>query len=185
MGVTMPAYAVDANIKDIPVLNTTDWRTGNGEIPWSTPVLVRDEFDGDYLAVFDRNFQGGKNYGKETGVVTNWSRHYLRLYSYDAVSQCSFFVCREVGRTERETTDVSVKVGDNVFRLEGKNGNYKIDEDLAHALKTAPSGQAKIKFMFEGSGFSVVSDIGAKTVDAWKTVYQDAVIPTKSAEQSK
>jgi hypothetical protein len=166
----------EGSLNDIPVVNAADWRTSKGGITWSVPVLVRDEFDGDYLAVFDRNFKSNSFTGEEVGVVSNWSRHYLRLYSYAVLNKCGFLVCRKL-TSDRETTNVSVKAGKKVFRLSGKNGNFKIDEELAYALKMAPAGEAKIRFQHEGSGVSVVNDIGSGTVQAWKTVYKDAAVP--------
>ena len=171
----------DGSFNEYPVVNAADWRTSKGDITWSVPVRVRDEFDGDYLAVFDRNFKSNAFNGEEVGVVSNWSRHYLRLYSYAVVNKCGFLACRK-STSEREATNVSVKAGKKVFHLSGQNGNFKIDEELAYALKVAPAGEAKIKFQHEGSGVSVVNDIGAGTVQAWKTVYKDASVPKCTSE---
>jgi hypothetical protein len=157
---------------ELPVLNGTDWRTSK-EVVWSTPTLVRDEFEGDYLAVFDRNYLRGRFPASETGVVSNWSRHYLRLYVYRWVETCGVWSCRRDHKIN-EAVAVYVKAGARVFKLVGKNGNFAISEELAYALKVTPPGETKIKLQLEGSGSEIVSDIGSGTVQAWKTVYKDA-----------
>jgi hypothetical protein len=164
-----------------PIIASGDWRSAKPKIPWSTPVVVRDDFEGDYLAVFDRNYQGGGILSdRETGITSNWSRQHLRIYAYDKVTICSF-LCKSVEST-RETNNVSIKAGKKVFQLEGKNGNFPISEELAAALRDAPPGETKIKVKFEGSGVDVVNNIGDKTVHAWKTVYQDAKTTDVEAE---
>jgi hypothetical protein len=118
---------------------------------------------------------------RETGIVSNWSRNTLRIYAYDLI-KCSRLFCKD-SVAIRETSKVVAKIGKQVFRMEGENGNYPISPELALALKNAPSGESKIKIQFEGSGADVVSDIGAGTVTSWKTVYQDAVETGKTASE--
>lgn len=165
------------------VINAGDWRSADANVPWSTPVIVRDDFDGDYLAVFDKNYQ--KNFFNESehGIVSNWSRNQLRVYAYDRFKICSgLFFCNR--KTEmRETESIAIKAGDQVFRLEGEDGNYPISEELAAALRDAPPGETKIKVKLEGRGESITSDIGKNTVAAWETVYQDAKVGTEVAAQ--
>ncbi len=192
LAAVMPAIAKDVdefgdnlsgkttiNFSDYPVVNAGDWRSHKAKIEWSIPVVVRDDFDGDYLAVFDKNYQKNFLSGHENGIVSNWSRNYLRIYAYDTIKVCGTFVCK-VREETRETSSVSVKVGAQVFKLEGKDGNFKISEEMAYALKNAPSGDTKIKVMFEGQGIEVVNDIGKHTVSAWQKVYQDARTVAKS-----
>src|SRR5687768_5601156 len=47
------AATAKANLRVVPV--DQDWRSPKAEIPWSEPVIVRDQFDGEYLAVFDKS----------------------------------------------------------------------------------------------------------------------------------
>ncbi len=158
---------------EYPVVDVGDWRTPQADIEWSIPVIVRDDFDGDYLAVFDKNYQRNIWDNSEIGVVSNWSRNNLRIYAYDSVKTCPQFWCGR--RYEiRETDKVAIKIGKEVFRMEGEDGNYPISEELAYALKTAPPGEAKIKISFEGQGNAAKNAIGKYTVSSWKTVYQDA-----------
>jgi hypothetical protein len=162
------------NLKNLPVVANLDWRSDKADIPWSVPVLVRDDFEGDYLAVIDRNYQIDALSDYETGIITNWSRHMLRIYSYDSIKKCSFLFCDKKKVASREANKVTIKAGAAIFRIEGENGNFKISEELAMALRNAPAGDTKIKVQFEGSGVEVVNDIGKGTVQAWNTVYQDA-----------
>jgi hypothetical protein len=155
-----------------PLLRTNDWRAETN-LPWSQPVLIADEFEGNYLAVFDKNFQDNFWTGEKSGIVSNWSRKYLRIYSYYS-RPCEGIFCQRKNIIS-QANKVTIKVRDNVFRLEGKAGNFNIPEALAHALKTSPSGRTRIKVMFEDNGGEVINDIGEGTVQAWKTVYYDAV----------
>jgi hypothetical protein len=171
---------ITVDLKNVPVIANADWRSEKAKIPWSVPV--RDDFEGDYLAVFDRNYQGNSFLtNRETGIVSNWSRNTLRIYAYDMI-KCTRLFCKDIVAI-RETSKVVAKIGKQVFRMEGENGNYPISPELALALKNAPSGESKIKIQFEGSGADVVSDIGAGTVTSWKTVYQDAVETGKTASE--
>jgi hypothetical protein len=158
----------------LPLLRTNDWRAETN-LPWSQPVVMADEFEGNYLAVFDKNFQDNFWTGEKSGIVSNWSRKYLRIYSYYSVP-CKGIFCQRKNIIN-QASQVSIKVRDNVFRLEGKSGNFNLNEGLAYALKTAPSGRTRIKILFEENGREVINDIGEGTVQAWKTVYYDAVEP--------
>jgi len=164
---------VNLDFSKYRVVNAGDWRSADANVPWSTPVIVRDDFDGDYLAVFDKNYQSNFFSNSEHGIVSNWSRRELRVFAYDSVSICSGFFCNKKIEV-RETQSIAIKAGDEVFRLEGKDGNYPISEELAAALRDAPPGETKIKVKLEGFGEAITSDIGKHTVSAWKTVYQDA-----------
>ena len=94
-----------------------DWRSPSSfSPPWSTPVLVNDDFDSTYLAVFDHNFQvdggfmgmGGTG---EHGFASNWSAKMIRAYYYTKTSG---------GDTIREVSSLSVKVGGKVYKLTGE-----------------------------------------------------------------
>ncbi|PSB52441.1 hypothetical protein [Chamaesiphon polymorphus] len=166
------------DISKFPLLRTNDWRTETN-LPWSQPVVMVDEFEGNYLAVFDKNFQDSFWTGEKSGIVSNWSRKYLRIYSYYS-RPCDGLFCQRVNIIN-QASHVTIKVRDNVFRLEGKAGNFNLTEALAYALKTSPSGRTRIKVMFEDYGREVINDIGEGTVQAWKTVYFDAVEPIQQS----
>lgn len=156
-----------------PVVSGADWRTPKASVPWSVPVIVKDEFDGDYLAVFDRNYTRDFWTNLETGVFSSWSEGFIRIYAYEQIG-CRGFLCR--ARIEvQETNRIALKVGKEVFKIEGEDGNYPITPEIANALRNAPPGETRIKISYEGSGFAVVNDIGKGTVDAWRTVYQNTL----------
>jgi hypothetical protein len=168
-----PSHA--SNLGDIEVLDNNDWRSRDAHIPWSKPVMVQDDFDGDYLAVFDRNFT--RTLTQEQGVISNWSRNYIRVYVYNNTRQCGTFalVCRITRSETFEAKSLDIKIKDRVFKLTGSDGNFSIDDELAQALATAPAGESRMRVSLEQSGAVIVSDIGAETVDSWKIVYADAV----------
>ncbi|MEO0853431.1 MAG: hypothetical protein AAFY15_08015 [Cyanobacteria bacterium J06648_11] len=110
-----PAVDADGTTspEGFPIVNDRDWRASVDpvrqaeRIPWSRPVIVRDDFDGDYLAVIDRNFLGNFHLnGAETGVITNWSRNYIRVIVYAANTTCGFWKCAS-GVEYRETNKAS------------------------------------------------------------------------------
>ena len=79
----------------------------------------------------------------QEGVITNWSENYIRVYAYAIKKPCSglsFFCPPTV--TVRTIRSFEVKVGDEVFRLEGENGNFDVTPELAIALRNAPPGKA-------------------------------------------
>ena len=162
------------------VLNSSDWRTSE-DVPLSVPVIVNDPFDGNYLAVIDKNFSGRLTLGTyQEGVITNWSEDYIRVYVYAIRKPCSgvsFFCPPSI--TIRETSSFEVKVGDEVFRLEGTDGNYPVTPELAVALRDAPPGQAITRMKLEDSGAQITNDIGAGTTEAWHIVYQNAEAPVE------
>jgi hypothetical protein len=177
---SFPAFSQEAiDISKIPTLSNADWRTPKFEAPWSTPVLVNDEFDGSYLTVFDKNYQHNVLTGEEHGLISNWSRKSLRIYSY-ARFACGGWFCTPP-TVIQETRTVTIKAGGKVFRLTGDKGNFALTEEMAYALKMAPLEVTRIKVEFENSGIAFVSDIGTGTVASWKTVYQDAKSPEQLA----
>lgn len=170
-------YTPEASFEvgEFPVVGIGDWRAVSSDIPWSVPVVVRDDFDGDYLAVFDKNYDRNFWTESEIGIRSNWSRQFIRIYAYESHKNCPAIWCSRTTVT-RETDGLKVKVGSEVFELAGNNGNYSVSDELAHALANAPSGQAKIKVYLEESGAEITNDIGEGTVEAWRTVYRDALV---------
>lgn len=173
-----PAFSQTAEIdvSKIPTINNSDWRNPSRFAPpWSTPVLVNDEFEGSYLSVYDHNFQkvggffglGGTD---ETGMTSEWSPKKVRVYSYNINSG---------GTTFQETSKLTVKVGGKLYELKGEKGNFVVTPELAYGLKTAPLEVAKLRVEYADSGIAVTSDIGKGTVTAWRTVYQQAKDPSQ------
>jgi hypothetical protein len=67
-------------------------------------------------------------------------------------------------------TELLIKIGGQVFRLEGQNGNFPVSDRLAEALENSPIRNVSIRLVAE-SGEAVDSEIGKGTVKAWKTIY--------------
>lgn len=149
-------------------------------VPWSQPVKVVDPFEGDYLAVFDRNYfyRQFLNESTRTEVVSLWSRKSIRFLLADRDRNCflghSFYprslssVCDS--NNTREAIELFIKVGEQVFRLEGQNSIFAVRDDLALALQNSPVGNIDIRLVTR-SGETVDSQIGQGTVKAWKAIY--------------
>jgi hypothetical protein len=162
-----PSTTVPTAWSKYPVVNSGDWRSLNRNLPWSRPVVVRDPFDGDYLAVLDRNY---RTYGDATvTAVTIWSKNTIRAVGYVQVQDCGPYLgyCSD-DLVSRQASYLEVKVGNQIFRIPGDgSGNFPVSP----ALASAPSGQALTRITFDGIGQPVNNPIGAGTVQAWKVVY--------------
>lgn len=176
-GITAPeAYSndesEDLNPQNFPVFNQGDWRSAKADgLPWSTPVIIKDEFDGDQLAVYDRNMSGSIFWsGKEAGIISIWGERTIRIIQFERKN--TFFSGEQW--TTREAESFSIKIGEEVFTLDGDNGNFLVTDELAVALRDAPEVQARMKIRLEDSGTGIFNDIGVGTVKAWKTVYADS-----------
>lgn len=67
-------------------------------------------------------------------------------------------------------TGLSVKVGEQVFRLANQNGQFPISAELATALKSAPEQNVQLRATAD-NGEIVDSAIGVGTIRAWKRIY--------------
>lgn len=177
--------AQDSNIfgkksSEFPVVRSAVLGT-NMDVPWSQPVKVVDPFEGNYLAVFDRNYFYRRflNTNARGDVVSLWSRKSVRLLlaynDRDCLSRYGFQFgslssrCLTSNGTQN-VTELLIKIGGQVFRLEGQNGNFTVSDRLAEALENSPIGNVSIRLVAE-SGETVDSEIGKGTVEAWKTIY--------------
>lgn len=172
IGVQASAYVQERSTQ-FEVISDNDWRSTNPDIPWSEPVIVRDDFTGDYLAVFDRNFVDRRF--TEEGVISNWSREYIRIFVYYKQRRCGAIpvFCNTLNTEMFEANRLEVKIDEQVFAIEGEDGNFPVSEELATALANAPSGEARIRIRLEGSGALITNDIGEDTVSAWRSVYSN------------
>lgn len=158
-----------------PVINGgVDWRSVNAQnIPWSKPVIVKDPFDGNYLAVFDRNYKD-LNVGGRVSIVSEWARSFIRVFGYMAVERCGPFLACGANVADAQANYLEIKVGGQVFRIPGDgSGSFPVSSQLATALAAAPPGDALIRVTLNGVNQPVTSAIGSGTVNAWKVVYGD------------
>lgn len=151
----------------------------NMDVPWSQPVRVDDPFEGNFLAVFDRNYFPSRLLdARRVDVVSLWSRQSIRVLLAARDRECiigDFYdslwghSCVELGAAKK-VSELLVRVGDRVFHATGENGVFQVSQELAKALQTAPDAKVNIRLVTE-KGETVDSEIGTETVRAWKTVY--------------
>lgn len=160
----------------IPVVTSAGLRP-DIDVPWSRPVRVEDPFEGNFLAVFDYNTLQGYWY-RSRKVISLWSRNSIRVLLNSTLRQCDIaysasYLGSDCVRVNSADTvrQLYIKVGDRVLRLAGENGNFAVGNDVARVLKQAPTTEnVKIRLVLEG-GETVDSEIGKKTVQAWRTIY--------------
>ncbi|MEH1822472.1 MAG: hypothetical protein V7L31_25935 [Nostoc sp.] len=167
------------------------------DVPWSKPVRVSDPFEGGFLAVFDRNYLGGYLYNQGSKqIISLWTHKDVRVLvtvnsglagSFDNIGflyNGHFDFHRHFYSagltyprpdylqllTTKKVTKFLLKVGEQVYQLEGTNNTFAINNKLAVALKNAPYKNLNIRLMLEG-GQTVDSEIGKETVKAWQIIY--------------
>lgn len=178
--------AQDSNLlakvsKKLPTVSSAALGT-NMNVPWSQPVRIIDPFEGDYVGIFDRNYFYRRflDTNARVEVVSLWSLNSIRfLLAYrdrDCLSGHSFNYIGSLGvdcstfNAALSITNLLLKIGDRVFRLEGQNSTFAVSDELAAALKNSPTGNVSIRLVAE-SGEAVDSEIGEGTVKAWKDIY--------------
>ena len=166
--------------KELPVVQSAALST-NIDVPWSQPVKIVDPFEGEDVGIFDKNYFYKRllNTNTRVQVLSLWQRDSIRLlltYSdRDCFSGHSFYTDLSglgcvASDTALKITNLLLKIGDQVFPLEGKNSKFQVNNELAKALKNSPSTEVKIRLVTE-SGEAVDSEIGKATVKAWKAIY--------------
>jgi hypothetical protein len=164
---------------DLPIVKSAVLGA-NLNVPWSRPVKVTDPFEGNYLAVFDRHYFYRRvlNDRTRTYVVSLWSPKSVRFLLTDSNYGCysgyhfypTFTGPNCVNNSITEAVELFIKVGEQVFRLEGKNSVFEVSDELATALENSPIGNVDIRLVTR-SGETVNSEIGKGTVEAWKAIY--------------
>ncbi len=149
-------------------------------VPWSKPVRVTDRFEGNFLAVFDRNYLGGYLYREGSKqVITLWTRSSVRvLVTVNSGRDLSFYNAGLIyPRPDyleytniKKVVKLLLKVREQVFELEGSNGTFTVSNELATALKNAPDKNLDMRLLLE-EGQTVDSEIGSGTVKAWRSIY--------------
>ncbi|VEP12972.1 conserved hypothetical protein [Hyella patelloides LEGE 07179] len=165
---------------DYPIVESANLDT-NLDVPWSEPVIVQDPFEGEFIGIFDRHFFSSRvlNTSARLEVVSLWSLDTVRFLLAYRDRDCNFgstFYHQTLSRdclasnAALKITDVYLKLGEEVFRLESNNSRFEVDEKLATALKNSPSGNVDIRLIVE-NGETVDSEIGEETVKAWQFIY--------------
>lgn len=169
--------------KSSSAVTSKTWMTADN-LPWSTPVLVRDPEEGDYQAVFDRSFPTGYtlNQIKAVGMgqISNWNRRWIGVYGYGTDQRCVQIVVVPVCRTTHPVAPVgeaALRIGNRIHALQGERGRFPVDESLAHALRTAYPQRVLLRFTLRHGGDTITQAIGSGTVKAWQVIYADAIEP--------
>lgn len=174
----MPSIAIaETSLADkyenLDIVYAEDWRNGDFDMAWSEVVIVDDDFDGQYLAIFDREKKGAL--GAEAGIITEWSKKQIKVNFYHAVKQIFGGTRMSVGYAEK----IALRVGDSVFKLESKDGIYEVTPEMAKAFANAPDEPVKMKMYpseNEGNEYftafgEAVFELDIETIDSWKILY--------------
>jgi hypothetical protein len=153
------------------------------DVPWSKPVKIEDPFEGNYVGIFDRHsfYKTFLNVNSKFEVISLWRQNSVRIllsyrerdcfsgYGLSPYSKISGTGCLGAKNTLK-VTNLYVKLGEKVFRLEGNNSTFDVSHELATALKNSPAENVDIRLVAE-SGEAVDSEIGKRTVEAWKNIF--------------
>lgn len=150
-------------------------------VPWSEPVQINDPFEGNFIGVFDRHYFYDRllNTTARVEVQSLWSPQSVRFLlvarDRDCLSQpFQYGLSSDLGCSEfnnaRNIIELFIKLNDEVIQVSGQNSTFPINDALAQALQTAPEGNVSIRLVTE-NGETIDSEIGAETVEAWRTVY--------------
>jgi len=150
-------------------------------VPWSEPVQINDPFEGNFIGVFDRNYFYDRflNTTARIEVQSLWSPQSVRFLLVTRDRDCfnqpfhyglsSNLGCSEFNNA-RNITELFLRINEQVFQVAGQNSTFPISRELAQALQAAPEGNVSIRLVTE-SGETIDSEIGQRTVEAWRTVY--------------
>ncbi|KAF3888351.1 MULTISPECIES: hypothetical protein [Nostocales] len=152
-------------------------------VPWSKTVLIKDPFEGNYVGIFDRHsfYKTFLNVNSKFEVISLWRKNSVRiLLSYrerDCFSGYGLYPYTKISGTgclgaknTIKITNLYIKLGEKVFRLEGNNSTFDVSSELATALKNSPAENVDIRLVAE-SGEAVDSEIGKRTVEGWKNIF--------------
>lgn len=164
-----------AKASDLPVVESATLHP-NLSVPWSKPVQVMDPFEGNFIAVFDRD-RLGRKYGGDRRVISVWSRDTIRVLLNVQQRRCNGYHswhslgsgCIRVDNL-RVVQKLLIRVGGEILALTGENGVFAVDDAISTALKNAPEEDLTLRLVVEG-GERIDSEIGKKTVKAWQVIY--------------
>lgn len=148
---------------NLPTIEEARWRT-QSDVLCSQPVIVHDDFDGDYLAVLDRAYSLDIWSDRSTGILTNWSADEVAIHLYESESQ---------RYTAWAVNQLVLELGDQTFVLAGVNNRFPISDELARVLANPPDTPPQLSYE-QIDGNIATRTIGAATVDAWRLIYAEA-----------
>lgn len=164
--------------QDLPIVGP-GWRA-EADLPWSKLVRVQEQTE-EYIGVIDRNYPTGTfvKQLRHTGLLSNWSRNTIQLYSYHTHRRCTTIFFVPICKTTHPIGPVDfaqVKVGSQIFNLVGQSSYFAVSDDLAYALQQANPEAVLVRFYPRASGNFVIRTVGADTVKTWPILYRDATV---------
>jgi hypothetical protein len=138
----------------LPLVNGATWRTRQN-IPWSRMALVRDEFDGEYQAVF----------AKDGAFASNWSRNFV-----DVVVSKQFLTVQTI----HSVPALQITAGGQTLNLSGEHNRFPIDDQAARFLFNAgnnPSAKPTVSYFVSKNG-KATYNIDSTTAKLWATLYR-------------
>jgi hypothetical protein len=138
----------------LPLVNGATWRTRQN-IPWSRMALVRDEFDGEYQAVFAR----------DGAFASSWSRNFV-----DVVVSKRFLTVQSI----QSVPALQITAGRQSITLSGEHNRFPIDDRAARFLFNAgnnPSAKPIVSYLVSKNGKATYS-IDSTTTKLWATLYR-------------
>jgi hypothetical protein len=138
----------------LPLVNGATWRTRQN-IPWSRMALVRDEFDGEYQAVFSR----------DGAFASSWSRNFV-----DVVVSKRFLTVQTI----HSVPALQITAGGQTINLSGEHNRFPIDSQAARFLFNAgnnPSAKPTVSYFLSKNGKATYS-IDSTTAKLWATLYR-------------
>ncbi|MFO5439954.1 MAG: hypothetical protein ACLBM4_15150, partial [Dolichospermum sp.] len=65
-----------------------DWRTQENSIPYSEPVIIKDDFGSSEIMVFDRNYINNIIEEYKLTIQTQWTPEYVTVYGSIQRTRC-------------------------------------------------------------------------------------------------
>ena len=179
-GQSIPSSAVPSskvptipNQSNLPTVNEEQWRS-NGNLPWSVPVLIVDNFAENYVAVLDRDSNEGFLVEEVTGLVTNWGMQRLQIHPFRQTP--TSYLALPVDQ-------ITLNLGQKSINLQGVDNEFLIDPELARLLYNAQPGEVNLSYQ-DAKGNVITHPIGNQTIESWKTLYQGVIAKPPSTSPS-
>lgn len=94
-----------------------------------------------------------------------------KKYLYTGFPYTSFPISRcAIASNTQNAVRLSIKIGEQVYQIDGKNSIFTLNPTVAKALKAAPIENVSIRLVTE-SGETIDSEIGKGTVESWREIY--------------
>ena len=118
-----------------------DWRNQENNIPYSEPVIIKDDFGSSEVMVFDRNYITKRQQFTPNGytltVQTQWTSEYITVYASIQRVQCGLFaiICTSVAEREEKLigNKLEVLIDGKSYTVYGNKGQFIVNDDLSRA----------------------------------------------------